>query len=239
MNINGFIKIHRKITEWGWYSDPNTKAVFLHFLFTANFKDTEWKGITIKAGQTIFGRKELAKTLGLTVQQVRTAIEHLKSTNEITTKSTNRFTVVTVVNWEKYQLLDDESTNKITTKSTNKQPTSNQQATNKQPHLKKDKNDKKDKNINIYYGEFKNVSLSEEELEKLKERFPYDWRDKIELLSTYMSSTGKRYKSHYATILSWARKEKNNAESTADREYQGENGRCEKDYSTTGSGFRT
>ncbi len=57
------------------------------------------------------------------------------------------------------------------------------------------------------YGEFGNVKLSEEELEKLKERFPYDWRGKIDNLSSYMASKGKRYKSHYATILNWARKE--------------------------------
>ena len=49
--------------------------------------------------------------------------------------------------------------------------------------------------------------LSEEELEKLKERFPYDWQDKIEHLSQYMKSKGKRYKSHYATILDWARRD--------------------------------
>ena len=56
-------------------------------------------------------------------------------------------------------------------------------------------------------GEFKNVLITEEELEKLKERFPYDWKDKINNLSAYIASKGKRYKSHYATILTWARKE--------------------------------
>lgn len=61
--------------------------------------------------------------------------------------------------------------------------------------------------VSLKYGEFKNVKLSEEELEKLKVRFPYDWQERIERLSSYMSSKGKRYKSHYATILNWARKE--------------------------------
>ena len=56
-------------------------------------------------------------------------------------------------------------------------------------------------------GEFENVLLSEEELEKLKERFPYDWQEKIDRLSVYMKSKGKRYKSHYATILNWARRD--------------------------------
>jgi len=61
-----------------------------------------------------------------------------------------------------------------------------------------------DKNI---YGEFKNVRLKEEEFTKLKEKFPKDYKDRIEALSVYMRSKGKTYKDHYATILSWARKE--------------------------------
>ena len=56
------------------------------------------------------------------------------------------------------------------------------------------------------YGEYKNVLLTDEELEKLKEEFP-DWEDRIERLSSYVASTGKSYKSHYATIRNWARKD--------------------------------
>lgn len=71
-------------------------------------------------------------------------------------------------------------------------------------------------NINIIntkerkkFGEFENVLLSEKELEKLKQKFP-DYLDKIENLSSYLESTGKKYKSHYATILCWSRpKDKN------------------------------
>ena len=51
------------------------------------------------------------------------------------------------------------------------------------------------------------MKLSGEELDKLKKRFPADWQDRIENLSQYMKSKGKQYKSHYATILSWARKD--------------------------------
>ena len=61
-----------------------------------------------------------------------------------------------------------------------------------------------EKNI---YGEFKNVRLKEEEFEKLKAKFPTDYKDRIEALSVYMRSRGKTYKDHYATILNWARKE--------------------------------
>ena len=57
------------------------------------------------------------------------------------------------------------------------------------------------------YGEFQNVRLKEEEFEKLKAKFPTDYKDRIEALSVYMRSRGKTYKDHYATILNWARKE--------------------------------
>lgn len=57
------------------------------------------------------------------------------------------------------------------------------------------------------YGEYKNVLLTDEELEKLKDEY-FDYEERIERLSFYMESTGKRYKSHYATIRNWARKDK-------------------------------
>lgn len=57
------------------------------------------------------------------------------------------------------------------------------------------------------YGEYANVLLSDEELSKLKTEFS-DWEQRIENLSCYMASTGKKYKSHLATIRNWARKDK-------------------------------
>ena len=70
------------------------------------------------------------------------------------------------------------------------------------------------------YGEFHNVCLTDEELSKLQNAFP-DWEDRIERLSGYMSSTGKTYQSHYATILNWARsdKKKDPPKKTAPRSY--------------------
>ncbi|MFW3361539.1 helix-turn-helix domain-containing protein [Aerococcus viridans] len=58
------------------------------------------------------------------------------------------------------------------------------------------------------YGEFKNVLLTDDELEKLKNKYPNDLNQRIERLSDYVASTGKGYKSHYATIISWANRDK-------------------------------
>lgn len=100
-------------------------------------------------------------------------------------------------------------------------PKGNQNAKKqKQPNREKNNLNDNDNEIIIYdnlkeknkkekfsFGEFKNVLLSEEELEKLKQRFS-DYELRIEKLSNYIASKGDRYKSHYATILNWARNEK-------------------------------
>ena len=57
------------------------------------------------------------------------------------------------------------------------------------------------------YGMYNNVLLTDEEYEKLQDEFPHDYSDRIERLSEYIASTGKKYKSHLATIRSWARKD--------------------------------
>ncbi len=157
--LNGFIKIHRKLIEWGWYSNSVVKDVFIHILMIATFKEGYYQGQKLNPGDAIIGVKRLADELGFSVQQVRTALKKLESTKEISLKSTNRFTVATVVNWEFYQLQDGLPTNEqqtdnnpltneqqsINKQSTNEQQTNNKQSTNEQQHLK---NVKKDKNVN-------------------------------------------------------------------------------------------
>ena len=117
----GFIQLHRSLLEWEWYDDNNTKILFLHCLLKANYKDKNYRGKTISRGSFITGRDLLANELGLSVQQIRTSLTKLKSTNEITIKSTPQGTVIEVVKYNDYQ----EATNK----TTNDQPTSNQQVT--------------------------------------------------------------------------------------------------------------
>ena len=64
----------------------------------------------------------------------------------------------------------------------------------------------KKKPVKHKYGEYNNVLLTDEELSKLKAEYS-DYEERIERLSSYVASTGKAYKSHYATIRNWARKD--------------------------------
>lgn len=134
----GFIKLFRSMINWEWYQDANTTRVFLHLLLNANLEESRFKNHIIPKGSLVVGRKTLAETLGISEQNVRTALNHLKSTNEITIKSTNRFSIVTIVNWEKYQVNKKQSTNKVTNNLTNNQPTTNQQLTTEKEYKNKE-----------------------------------------------------------------------------------------------------
>lgn len=137
-----------------------------------------------------------------------------------------------ISNWEKYQNIDGlekikEQTRERVAKHREKKKleagnvTGNVTVTQSNA-TDKDKEEELDKRNNncIYapteekktvrhkYGEYKNVLLSDDELEKLKAEYPNDYEKRIERLSEYIASTGKSYKNHLATIRSWAKRDK-------------------------------
>ena len=65
----------------------------------------------------------------------------------------------------------------------------------------------KPKKVRHKHGEYQNVLLTDEDMQKLQAEFPADWQERIERLSEYMASKGASYKNHLATIRAWARKE--------------------------------
>jgi len=130
--MEGWIKLHRKMLDWGWYKKEATKSLFMHLLLNANHGPTVFEGKELIAGQLVVGLKALSKQTGLTIQQIRTAITHLKSTNEITNETTTKYSIITITNWHLYQV----------------QQHSHQQTINKQ--LTTDKNVKNVKKKNIY-----------------------------------------------------------------------------------------
>lgn len=98
-----FIKIDRNIRRWRWYQDANTLRVFLDLLIEANIGDRDFMNVAVSRGQTVTSYEALAKRLRLSVQNVRTAFDHLRMTGEIETKAYNRFQLVTIVNYDVYQ----------------------------------------------------------------------------------------------------------------------------------------
>lgn len=98
-----FIKIHRSILKWEWYDDIPTKTLFLHLLLTVNYVDWRWRGIDIPRGGRITSLSKLAKECGLSIQSVRTSINKLKSTQEVTQYQHSDYTFIQLNNWSKYQ----------------------------------------------------------------------------------------------------------------------------------------
>lgn len=141
MKNQGWIKLHRKLSETSFYNKPFTLALFIHLLIKANHQKHTfmWGGkeVKIEAGQLVTGRDELSKQTGISPQSIRTALVNLKSTNTITINPTTKYSVITVLKWKEYQ--------EVTNKTTNKQPTTNQQLTT----YNNDKNDDNDKNNNV------------------------------------------------------------------------------------------
>lgn len=143
---NGWIKLHRKILDWEWFTSPSTLQLFIYLLLRANKEDKKWRGILIKRGQLVTSVATISEETKLSTQQVRTSLNRLKSTNEITSKTTNRFTLVTVCKYESYQLYEEVEQQ---TKQQALQQTNNKQITNKQQQHKNNKNIRNNKKESI------------------------------------------------------------------------------------------
>lgn len=109
-----YVKLLRKLLSWEWHDQPETLSVFVHCLLLASHKQTNWRGIKLMPGQFISGRHKLAETCGLSERQVRTCLDRLKATNEVTSKKTSKYTVFTVTNWKFYQQSDQQNVRRAT-----------------------------------------------------------------------------------------------------------------------------
>ena len=119
----GFVAFPRGLTAWEWYDDPNTCRLFFHLMLTANWEPKNWHGIVIEPGSRVASLSRLAAETGLTIQNIRTSLERLKSTGYLTIKSTNKYSVISINNW-----MEVTGYNKVS----NTQLTFNQHSTNNQ-----------------------------------------------------------------------------------------------------------
>lgn len=137
----GYIKIWRKIFQWGWYKDVNTLNLFIHCILKANHKTNYWRNEIVERGSFISSYQHLSNETGLSIQQVRTGIKHLISTNNLTCKPSSKYTLFTVCNYDLYQSINTQN---------NMQVTKHQQTNNKQ--LTTNNNDKNDNKLNNMDG---------------------------------------------------------------------------------------
>jgi len=208
INSSGFIKIHRKLLEWEWFQDPNMLQLFLYILLKANYKKTSYKGVDIDRGQLLTGRISLSEGTGISQQTIRTCLSKLKKSKELTIKSTNKYSVITVIGYDSYQDVDIKSTSKLT----NNQPATNQQLTTS----KEGKEVKKVKNSNKAVSTTpicKNFKPSKRDYELLAEKgIAKPFVDsEINDFIQYWLETGEKKKSWNATFRTRVRTQNNYA----------------------------
>ncbi|MEE1070022.1 MAG: hypothetical protein U0K81_06070 [Paludibacteraceae bacterium] len=133
--MRGWIALHRQFTQWEWFGKPEMVQLFIYLLISATHEDTQWRGMTIKRGQIATSLEKIAFATSLSVRTIRTCLNRLKTTNEITVEATNKQTLITICNYDKYQGIDadsDKRNDKQSDMPTDKQTTSKRQANDKQ-----------------------------------------------------------------------------------------------------------
>lgn len=161
MNSHGWVRLHRQFLEWEWFDDANVFRLFIYCLLKANHNDNKYRGQVVKRGTFLTSLELLSKDTGLSVRSVRTSLNKLESTGELTSKRNAKGTIIQVIKYDCYQLATSETTNER--QASDKQVTTNNN----------DNNDKNEKNIPTFL-DFKTYALSKQpdvSLEALKYKY--------------------------------------------------------------------
>lgn len=173
----------------------------------------------------------LTKEIPYTYEMLATQFNKPISTVRLALKTFEQFGMIEIINnmiflssWEKYQSTDRLATirekdrerkrrkreaEKLLPQNSMECPRTSMDVPRIDIDIDKDKNKSISKKSPRHkHGEYQNVLLSDDDLDKLKAEFPSDWDQRIQRLSEYMASSGKSYKNHLATIRNWARRDK-------------------------------
>lgn len=99
----GWIKLHRSLLDWQWMSDPYAVQLFVYLILSAQHEDRVWKHGVIHRGEVVIGTLTLASHLKCPRQILRTRLGWLEEAGTITTRATNRYTIITICNYDEYQ----------------------------------------------------------------------------------------------------------------------------------------
>lgn len=98
-----FVKLDRNIKDWRWFKNRNVLQVWIWLLVSVNIKPHDFENETIQPGEVATSRKTIAAATGLTERQVRSAIDALKKTGEVSVRIRARYQVITILRWASYQ----------------------------------------------------------------------------------------------------------------------------------------
>lgn len=117
---DGFVKLHRSILDTQWVKKPSVLSTYIYLLLRAAHEPVKVGEVELQVGQALVSIKAISESTGLSMQQVRTALDILESTNKITKTATKRYTLVTIENWAL-----EQSAKKKATKTSTKTATTN------------------------------------------------------------------------------------------------------------------
>jgi len=105
---NGFVKLWRKSLQSEVWRDSTLWRLWTWCLMKATYRECEQvvgrKLVRLLPGQFIFGRRRASYETGLSESATRSAIKTLTKLGNITIKTTNKYSIITIVNWESYQV---------------------------------------------------------------------------------------------------------------------------------------
>ena len=182
-----WVKIYRRFQDWEWYGKSEMVHLFLHLLLNANVKDGRWQGVEIKRGQLITGRNRLVAETGISERVIRTCIQKLQETGEIIVQASNRFSLITICNYDSYQYVTSESVQQ----TSNQSPTNDQQtSTSKEDNI--DSSGEESNSTNITRTK-KPKKIKEEVIADTKKRMANFYNS----LVPYVKAYGKEMVRHF------------------------------------------
>ena len=225
MSRGGFVKVSRKILESDIIREPVTFTVFMYLLLSAGYRSDQCCRQEIKRGEVVTSYPRIALATGVTERQARTALSKLVKSGRVSVRKYPKFSVVTLLNYEKYQGMSGK-------KSPKSQSNDRQQVSQMSP-LKEIKNNKeinnnsscssnyienfhkddcgglcgeKDDEAKLYrWSKGQRVMLSELQVAKLLEILSLDeFNFYVDKLDRFIAEKNAAVKNHYETILKWA-----------------------------------
>jgi hypothetical protein len=127
--MEGWVTLHRKFLQWEWFDKPEMVQLFIYLLLMAQHGERKYRGVILQRGELVTSIPKIMNDCKLSEQQARTCIKRLKSTGEITCKATNKYTIITICNYDRYQDYNFPS-NGQTNGQTNGQATDKQRTSN-------------------------------------------------------------------------------------------------------------
>ena len=200
--MQGWVVLHRKLLDNPISNKADYLSVWIHLLLMANHKETNFiwnnKKQTLKTGQLLTGRKKLSKKTGVAQSQIYKILNYLELEQQIKQQKTTKYTIITIVNWHKYQdkeqQKEQQRDNRVTT---------TRQQSNTYNNVNNDNNVEQVESSSISL--LKDNNLWKELSSKFGVSSNYI-KAECEKMEDWLKSKGKRQKDYRAFARNWIRR---------------------------------